>query len=521
MNIGSKTTTFFLASLLGFCLFAPLGCTQAKKSGTPPIAKPDVVVDAVQQDDVQLYIYVTGRTEPYKFVDVTARVTGYLQELYFKSGSIVEKDDKLAQIEREQYQIALDSAEAELEVNKAREALAKSNLDRAQQLVESKTITTEEYQSKLAEHKIMLATVERGKTAVNKAKLDLSYTELTAPIPGKTTQNKVDVGNLVGPGAQMSILTIAQMDPLYVDFELSDKQFTDLKDRMGLQRFYQEALAQLGDSDKISKSGKASKAGSSPAKPAAAETKDAAPLLPTTNGGPKPIFDFSLMTGADTLSVDFPYQGEIVAVIDNEIRYETGQIMLRGEIRNPLLRDKTSADYMLYPGQICRVRIPYEKLTGAVLIREEAIQTDLDTKYVLVIKEGDYTPKNPFGVALKDENGKDLVDHGHVVHRRDIKIGKLLDTQQRIVLEGLDPGEKYVVLGTQKARIGSAVTPIDFKLYRDQRSKEFVETKETTEAQVVEEKVEEKKEQGKPAEPEAKIEPVKPEAATEVPAEKE
>ncbi len=473
MCFQSNAAKSLLASLLVFSFVVSNGCLASKKGGTPDIAKPDVVVDAVLQDDVQLYIYVTGRTEPYKFVDVTARVPGYLQELYFNSGAIVNKGEKLARIERDQYQIALDSAEAELDVNKAREALAKSNLDRAKQLVESRTISTEEYQSKLAEHQIMLATVERGKTAVNKAKLDLSYTELTAPITGKASKQMVDVGNLVGPGAQMTLLTIAQMDPMYIDFELSDKQLADLKEKMGLQAAYEKALAEV--------TGKKDAANPK-------ESGTAKPLLPASDdlSGPQSTFDVSLMTGESTLSADFPLHAKLVAVISNEIQFETGQIMIRGELPNPLLRDKANGDYYLYPGQICRVRIPYEKLKDAVLIREEAILTDLDTKYVLVIKEGDYTPKTPFGTPIKDAAGKDLVDHGFVVHRRDIKIGKLLDTQQRIVTEGLHPGEKYIVRGIQKARIGSAVTPQELDTYLHQLKTENADptaVSDTTEAE--------------------------------------
>jgi len=468
MRYGLKTSSVLSIFLLGLSLLAVVGCFS-KKGGPQEIVKPVVIVDTVQQDDVQLYIYIQGCTEPYKFVDVTARVAGYLEELYFKSGSIVNAGDKLAQIERNQYVIALESAIAELEVNKAREALAKANLERGKQLAETKTITIEEYQIRFAEYQMAQATVERSKTAVDKAKLDLSYTELTAPIPGKTTENKVDVGNLVGPGATTSILTIAQMDPLFIDFELSDKIFADLKYRMGLQEAYDAAMEKIRNPDALD----------TPTK-----REPSAPLLPMMGlsaEGPNPKFDLSLMTSATDLAADFSLQGEIVAVISNEINFSTGQVKLRGEIRNPLLRDQANADYLMYPGQICRVRIPYEMVNGALLIREEAIQTDLDTKYVLVLKEEEYTPKNQIGLPFKDEKGNDLIDSGHVVYRRDIKIGKLLDTQQRIVLDGLEPGEQYIVLGTQKARIGSAVTPKDLKEYREERQKENTEQKPETE----------------------------------------
>ena len=463
----STIVHFLLLFTIGTSLFSLTGCG---KGGTVPnIVLPEVITDSVKQDDVQLYIYVTGETRPYKFVDVTARVSGFLDELYFESGSIVNEGDKLAQIERRQYEIAFESAIAELEASKAREALAKSNLDRAKQLIDRGTIALEEYQSALAQHQVALATIEQSKAAVNKVKLDLDYTELIAPIPGKTTQNKVDVGNLVGPGAHMSILTIAQMDPLFVDFEISDRQFADLKQRAGFLGGFNEVTEQISD----------------PNVPAlTAEQEPGQPGLPTrnglSNGAPKPKFDLALISSASDLTAEFSLQGEIVAVISNAINVETGQVKLRGEIHNPLQQGQVFTDYLVYPGQICRVRIPYEMIKGAVLIREEAIQTDLDTKYVLVLKEGDYTPRNPFGMALKDENGNDLVAHGFVVHRRDIKVGKLLDTQQRIVLEGLEPGEQYVVLGTQKARIGSAVTPIDLKAYRQQRTKGTTEDESAT-----------------------------------------
>ena len=92
-----------------------------------------------------------------------------------------------------------------------------------------------------------------------------------------------------------------------------------------------------------------------------------------------------------------------------------------------------NSDYRVFPGQICSIRIPYTVAKDALVIREAAILTDLSDKYVLVI----------------DEN--------NIVSRRTVKFGELVDAEHRIVLSGLQAGEKYIVIGTQKAKIGKPV----------------------------------------------------------------
>jgi multidrug efflux system membrane fusion protein len=137
------------------------------------------------------------------------------------------------------------------------------------------------------------------------------------------------------------------------------------------------------------------------------------------------------------------------------------------------VKTEEAEDYRIYPGQVCRVRIPKETVKDAVLIREGAILTDLDTKYVLVVTRRMYHPKDATGKPKLDENKKEIPPYEtDVVERRDIKMGGLLDTQMRIVLSGLKPGETYIVHGVQRVRIGSEVQPTTLEEYESRRDGE-------------------------------------------------
>jgi multidrug efflux system membrane fusion protein len=175
----------------------------------------------------------------------------------------------------------------------------------------------------------------------------------------------------------------------------------------------------------------------------------------------------------NVFNFDFDIPGKIVALVDNQINFSTAQITLRAEVRNPLLKTDDAEDYMLYPGQVCRVRIPYETVKDAVLIREEAILTDLDTKYVLVVGKGMYQPRDPTGKPLVDKDKKPIPPYEtDVVSRRDIKMGHLLDSQMRIVTDGLKPGESYIVQGVQRVRVGTEVKPTTLEDYSARRAAE-------------------------------------------------
>jgi RND family efflux transporter MFP subunit len=162
----------------------------------------------------------TGATRSIEAVDVRARVTGYLQSIEYKDGAQVNAGDVLFVIEPAPYEAALASAEAELQKSDATLALANADLARAERLPRG-TITEQELDVKRANVATAAADVAAANAALRRANLDLSYTQVKAPISGQASRHLVDVGNLVQPGE--TVLTrVESMDPIHVYFSVSE-----------------------------------------------------------------------------------------------------------------------------------------------------------------------------------------------------------------------------------------------------------------------------------------------------------
>jgi RND family efflux transporter MFP subunit len=153
--------------------------------------------------------------------DVRARVSGVLEAIYFKDGAYVHKGDKLFKIEQDEYIATLNAAKAKKRQDEASLALAIADVNRYKPLVEeglAPRATLEQYQAKQAGLKAAIA----GDTAqINKAKLQLNYTIIKAPISGRASARHVDVGNLVGQGESTLLTTIVSTDPIYAYFSPS------------------------------------------------------------------------------------------------------------------------------------------------------------------------------------------------------------------------------------------------------------------------------------------------------------
>ncbi|GHT44739.1 MexE family multidrug efflux RND transporter periplasmic adaptor subunit [Planctomycetales bacterium] len=378
----------------------------------PLVAVPEVVVEEVQIRDVLPYIHTTGRTEAYEFVNVPARVTGALREVRYRPGDVVNAGTPLFLIEPDQYQAEVKAAQAQLASAQAQLKLSEANLARTNDLNARGAATPQDVQTDEARRDEAAARVLQAQAQLDTANLNLSYTDVKSPITGKADRNLVDVGNLVGPNTNGAVLTtIAGMDPIYVYFDISDYQFNNVRE------FAKDNLTEDNKDPNVQKLFDGLKKQKESLK-----TQSPQQLTDSLKG--KLIFEAGLIKGATATTGEFPFQG-IIDMASNTIDKSTGTITIRGEVSNP--------DYAIFPGQICRVRIPLWKKNDAVLIKSEAVRPDLNHDYVFV------------------------VDEKNVAHRRIVKLGEPQSDGTVVVEEGLQKGDKYIVLGIQKARDGGNV----------------------------------------------------------------
>lgn len=214
--------------LLAVSLFA--GCSGEEKNDrnkqqaqeVPPLP---VEVITVQQQAIPIWLEYTGKTEATKRVEVRARVSGRLEKALFTEGDLVEKDQKLFEIEKATYQAALDQAKAKLQRDHASLDLAKADVKRYVPLVEkglAPRATLEQYEARKNE---LVATIKADEAAIKDAELNLSYTDVVAPISGRISRKHVDAGNIVGYGDKTLLTTIVADDPMYAYFNPAEQDF--------------------------------------------------------------------------------------------------------------------------------------------------------------------------------------------------------------------------------------------------------------------------------------------------------
>ncbi len=220
MHISTKIFALIIVSTL--TLFT--GCGDEKdvqvKKVVPPLA---VNTITVKKEAVPIWKQFTGMTKASSDQDVKVRVTGILEEIYFNDGQFVKKGQKLFKIQQTEYIAALNGAKAKKRQDEASLALAKADVNRYAPLVKeglAPRATLEQYQAQRAG---LEAAISGDIAEINRAKLELSYTIITAPISGNASARRVDIGNLVGQGEATLLTTIVRVDPIYAYFSPSQK----------------------------------------------------------------------------------------------------------------------------------------------------------------------------------------------------------------------------------------------------------------------------------------------------------
>jgi RND family efflux transporter MFP subunit len=402
---------------LGSC-FGLTGCAQApSEAGKSPTT---VTVSYALEREVTDYQDYTGRTAAVDSVQVQARVTGYLDKIYFTEGSEVRGDDRvpgaarvvgllatpqapllataalcpgqlqagdlLYEIDPRPYQAAYDAATAQVAQTVASLELAKQNNQRFKALAKEKegAVTQVDLDQYKSQEDQAVANLAYARANQQTAKLNLDWTKVTAPVSGLVGRLLVTRGNLIVAN-QTTMTTVVRQDPMWVYFDMDEPTALQVRE-----------LARQGK------------------------------FGPVEAGRP-PKIPFGLRLGNEK---GFPREA-ILDFVNNQIDQATATLLIRAIFRNP---KPANGPRVFTPNNFVRVRVPTSAPYQALLVSPEAVGTDQDLKYVFV------------------------VDEANKVVRYNVKLGSLQDGLQ-VVTEGLKPGERVIVSGLQRVQQGATVDP--------------------------------------------------------------
>jgi RND family efflux transporter MFP subunit len=203
-----------------------LALTSAALGQGGPPAMPVSVAPPIAKRVTQWDEY-SGRFEAVASVEVRARVSGFIDKLHFRDGQIVAVGDLLFTIDKRPFEIAVESAQAEVARNKAQVDLADLQVQRGASLISSRTITDADYDQRKANLSIARAQLKTAEAAVRQAELNLEWADVRAPIAGRISDRKVDAGNLIQGGQQGATLlaTIVTLDPIRFVFDISESDY--------------------------------------------------------------------------------------------------------------------------------------------------------------------------------------------------------------------------------------------------------------------------------------------------------
>jgi RND family efflux transporter MFP subunit len=322
-----------LGIVAGTASFMGKSSAPAAAAGGPP-----VTVAAPLSRSVTDWSEYTGQFTAVDYVEVRARVSGYLTEIHFTDGQQVNKGDLLFVIDPRPYEIAVASARAKLDQAAGTKEFAKRQLNRAGELHRKDFVAESTLDQRTEESRGAGATVEAARAALRDAELNLQFTRVTAPVSGRISAKQVSVGNLVSGGPSIAsptlLTTIVSQDPIYFSFDMSEAEY----------------LAQSRRSQ----------------------------------GSP----EAGLLGAAASLRLmdetGWPHEGKI-DFVDNQIDKGTGTIRARVLLAN--------ADHSVPPGAFGRVKLAASAPYDAFLVPDTAILTDQSRKLVMTVKDGTVTPK--------------------------------------------------------------------------------------------------------------------------------
>ena len=349
MKLPSKTIPlkFIMPIAMLFLVVVLLAACEQKNTYVEPPPPKVTVAEPLQQEVID-YLEFTGNTRAFEEVEIRARVSGFLQSMHFTPGTGVDMGDQLFVIDPKEYQAEFNAATAELNAAKAMQHRAKTEYDRAKRVFDKGAGRETDVVKWRGERDVALAAIERAKANLERADLNLGYTQVTAPISGRVSRNFVDVGNLVGESEPTLLTTVTRHDPMYVYFNLNEY------DLLRVLTMYRKRIKEKNiDADKE----------------------------------PDSQAEIQLFLGLAN-EQGYPHEG-VLDFAESGVDPATGTIQLRGVFPNP------GPPNVLLPGLFARLRMPIDKRENTLMVTERAIGADQGGNYLLTVGSDNVVEKKP------------------------------------------------------------------------------------------------------------------------------
>jgi multidrug efflux system membrane fusion protein len=230
-DLTMKTRNYILQTSLATLLLLAAGCgnKDAVQAANPVSAGAPVRVATVASRTMPVELQAIGNVEAISTVSIKAQISGQLMQVHFKEGDFVKKGQLLFTIDRAPFEAALRQAEGTLAKDEAQSLNSKLDAERYQGLGKQGVVSKQQVDAAGAAANAMAATVAADKAAVETAKINLEYTSIYSPINGRTGSVGVKEGNLVKANDVPILVTINQIEPIYVSFSIPEQQLAELK----------------------------------------------------------------------------------------------------------------------------------------------------------------------------------------------------------------------------------------------------------------------------------------------------
>ena len=217
---------------LAFCAIALVSTLGAAHAQQPAPTTVPVGTVVAERKPITKTLDFVGRVEAINRVEVRARVTGFLDAVLFKEGDMIQEGAPLYRIEKDQFQAAVEQAQGAVERSKASKTLSELQLQRAQELLDKQSGSVVARDQARAADQQSAGAIMQDEAALQTAKINLGYTDITAPIAGKVGRTNITKGNVVGPSSGV-LTTIVSQDPMYVTFPVSQREILQARQAGG------------------------------------------------------------------------------------------------------------------------------------------------------------------------------------------------------------------------------------------------------------------------------------------------